>query len=211
MHIDVIGWLYALPPEFIYFTVLLVVGVESLGVPLPGELTLTSAALLASQNVANPWIIWAAGATGAIVGDSIGYYIGHTWGYGLLGILGRLFPGHINPRSIKLVESVFRQHGAKTVFLGRFVAILRIFAGPLAGILKMPYGRFLRANAFGGMVWSGIVVWVVYFLGIIAEQWLHLLSWITLIAGLLLGTLTSIVFRARVNAYLEKHHAVSVG
>lgn len=209
MHIDVLAWLYALPPMVIYVAVLLVVGTESLGVPLPGELTLTSAALLSSQGIANPWIIWAAGATGAIVGDSIGYYIGREQGYRLLRFLERLFPRHINSRSIKLAESVFHEHGVKTVFFGRFVAILRILAGPLAGILKMPYGQFLRANATGGIVWSGSVVWVVYFLGIIAEQWMHVFSWAVLIVGLVLGAVTSMVFRARVDAYLEKHHAVS--
>jgi membrane protein DedA with SNARE-associated domain len=209
MHIDIIGWLHTLPPEAIYAAVLLVVGVESLGVPLPGELILMSAALLASQNVADPWIIWSVGALGAITGDSIGYYIGHTQGDKLLKTLSRWFPKHVNPRTIKLSESVFHRHGAKTVFFGRFVAILRILAGPLAGILRMPYRRFLLANAAGGIVWSGIVVWVVYFLGVVAEQWLHRLSWIALVIGLLLGILSSVIFRRRLEAYLEKQDTTS--
>lgn len=200
-----ISWLHTLPPEMIYAAVLLVVGIESLGIPLPGELTLMSAALLASHNIANPWIIWAFGAAGAIIGDSIGYYIGHTQGYRMLKSLSKWLPKHVNPRSIKLAENIFERHGAKTVFLGRFIAILRILAGPLAGILKMPYRRFLLANASGGIVWSGLVVWIVYFVGVVAEKWLHRLSWIFLIVGLLLGTLLSLIFRRRIEKYLEDH------
>jgi membrane protein DedA with SNARE-associated domain len=173
-------------------------------VPLPGEITLMSAALLASQGVANPWIVWCVAAAGAIVGDSIGYYIGHSQGRRFLKVLGRLFPTHVNPRTIDLAERLFRRHGAKTVFFGRFIAILRIFAGPLAGILKMPYRRFLLANASGGIVWSGIVLWVVYFLGVVAEKWLHRLSWAALIACLVLGAIVSIMFRGRLEKYLEK-------
>lgn len=131
------SWLHTLPPEAIYAAVLFIVGLESLGVPLPGEITLMSASVLASQNIANPWLIWCAGATGAIVGDSIGYFIGHTYGRKFLKITGKLFPKHINRSTIRLAEDIFRRYGAWTVFVGRFVAILRIFAGPLAGILNM--------------------------------------------------------------------------
>ena len=76
MHLDIIGWLQGLSPIIIYGAVLIVVGVESLGVPLPGEIVLMSAALLASQGYVDPAIVWAAGAAGAIIGDSLGYALG---------------------------------------------------------------------------------------------------------------------------------------
>jgi membrane protein DedA with SNARE-associated domain len=204
MHIDVIGWLHTLPPEVVYIAVFLIVGVESIGVPLPGEVTLVGAALLASQNIANPWIIWLVGAAGAIIGDSIGYFVGNTRGQWLLKVLGKWFPKHVNPKTTKLAEKAFHKYGAKTVFFGRFIAFLRIFAGPIAGILKMPYQKFLLANASGAIVWSGITVWGVYFFGVIAEKWLARLSWVALVVTIVLGTILSMVFTKRLEAYLEK-------
>lgn len=204
MEIDIIGWLHTLPSFVIYVTVLLVVGVESLGVPLPGEITLMSAALLASKQVANPWVIWAVGATGAVVGDSIGYYIGLTHGHRLLNKMNKWFPRHVNEHTIHLAKTAFHRHGLKTVFFGRFVAILRIFAGPLAGMLKMPYEKFLVANATGGIVWSGLAVWVVYYLGIIAEQWFSRFSWIALGVALVIGTVFSMMLRKQIEISLDK-------
>lgn len=205
MNIDVIGWLHTLPPEAVYAAVFFVVGIESLGVALPGELTLMTAALIAGHGLVNPWLVWGAGASGAIIGDSIGYFIGHTQGRRFLGLLGKLFPKHVNPPTIKLAEAIFRRHGSKTVFFGRFVALLRILAGPLAGILHMPYQKFLLANASGGLVWSGITVWTVYFLGVVSEGWLHRLSWVGLVVVLLVGFVSSLVFRSRLEEYLKKH------
>jgi len=62
------------------------------------------------------------------------------------------------------------------VFFGRFIALLRIFAGPLAGSLRMPYPRFLAANACGGIVWAAGLTYLIWFLGVAAEKWLSRLS-----------------------------------
>lgn len=204
MDINIVDWLHSLPPVAIYVAALLIVGVESLGVPMPGETTLTIGGLLASQGIADPWIVWAAGASGAIIGDSIGYYIGRANGRRLFARLHRWFPNHVNARTVKMAEAAFRRHGALTVFFGRFIDILRIFAGPIAGMLKMPYPQFLRANAAGGIAWSGIVVWAVYFLGVIAEQWLHQFSWIALVITLAVSTFLMILFQRRVEAALRR-------
>lgn len=201
---DIIGWLHSLPPEVICLTVLIVVGVESIGVPLPGEVTLMGAALLASHGVVAPEFVWLAGATGAIAGDSTGYLIGHHFRYRLLAKLEKWFPHHVNEHTVTLAKKAFQRHGAKVVFFGRFIAILRIFAGPLAGILKVKYGRFLLANATGGVIWSGLAVWTVYFLGIVAEQWFKRLSWVALAAALIAGLLISTLFRRKIEQYLEK-------
>lgn len=201
---DIMAWLHSLPPEIIYAIVFLIVGVESLGVPFPGEVTLMSAALLASQGIADPWVICIAAAAGAIIGDSIGYYIGFTHGHKLLRALSKRYPRYINPQTIKLAESAFSRHGVKTVFFGRFIATLRILAGPLAGVLKMPYRQFLLANTSGGIVWAGVTVWVVYFFGVVAEKWLHNLSWVALGVIVIFGIIFSLFFRKRFEAYLEK-------
>lgn len=198
------SWLQNVSPMVVYLIVASIVGIESLGIPLPGEIALMSAALLASQGYVDPAIVWFAGAIGAILGDSAGYSLGHHFGYKLLDRLTKWFPHHINPHSIDLAKKIFHLHGIKVIFFGRFVALLRIFAGPLAGILKLPYRKFLIANAFGGIVWSGLVVWSVYFLGIVAEHWFKQLSWIALGVVLLIGIVVSIIFRRRMNDYLEE-------
>src|SRR5204862_172864 len=86
------------------------------------------------------------GRAAAMTGDSIGYLIGHRAGSPLFDWLGRKFPRHFGPGHVALAERVFTRHGVWAVFFGRFIALLRIFAGPLAGSLRMPYGRFLAAN-----------------------------------------------------------------
>lgn len=203
-HVDIINWLHTLSPVIIYITVFLAVGIESLGIPLPGEIVLMSAALLASQGVADPGMIWVAGATGAIMGDSTGYLIGRHYGYHLLIRFEKWFPRHVNKRTITFAEHSFHRHGAKLVFFGRFIAILRIFAGPLAGILKVKYGHFLAANAAGGIVWSGLAVWTVYFLGVVAEHWFKRLSWVALGAALVAGVVLSTIFRHRIDRYIDE-------
>jgi membrane protein DedA with SNARE-associated domain len=146
-----------------YLVVGLVIGVESVGVPLPGETTLIAAALLASQGQLRIEFVIGAAAVGAIVGDSIGYYVGRRAGRRLFERLGRRFH-HLSDDRIVRAEKYFHRYGVWTVFFGRFVALLRIFAGPMAGMLRMHYPRFLAANAAGGIAWSttiGVVAWKV--------------------------------------------------
>lgn len=196
-------WLHTIPPEAVYGLILFIVSLESLGVPLPGELTVMTGALLASDGITNPFLVAIFAATGAIAGDSIGYYIGYHYGDKLLATLGRWFPRHFNSKTISLAERAFDRWGVWTVFFGRFIAFLRIFAGPIAGSLKMPYRRFLAANASGGITWAFAVTFFVYYVGIAAEQWLHRLSWIGLIAALVIGTAVMYVFTRRLESYIN--------
>jgi membrane protein DedA with SNARE-associated domain len=152
-----------------YLVVGLVIGVESMGVPLPGETTLIAAALLASQGHLRIEFVIAAAAIGAIVGDSIGYFIGRKAGRGLFERLGRRFH-HFSEDRLVRAEKYFHKYGVWTVFFGRFVALLRIFAGPMAGMLRMHYPRFLAANAAGGIAWSTTIGLVAYNIGDNAEQ-----------------------------------------
>jgi len=204
MDVDLV--LMAIPPLAVYLIVGLVVGVESLGVPLPGEIVLVSAALLASHHelAVNPVLIGAAAITGAIVGDSIGYLIGRRFGLPLFERLGRRFPKHFGPRHVALAESFFTRWGMWAVFFGRFVALLRIFAGPLAGALKMPYPRFLVANVSGAIAWAGGTTAAVYYLGIVAEQWLSRFSWIGLALAVVIGLAVTLVVRRRTHRMLAK-------
>ncbi|MFJ5934864.1 DedA family protein [Streptomyces cinereoruber] len=196
MHVQ--EWLETIPPIAVYLLVGVVIGLESLGIPLPGEIVLVSSALLASQHGdINPYVLGACATAGAIIGDSIGYAIGRKGGRPLLAWLGKKFPKHFSEANVGLAESSFQKWGMWAVFFGRFVALLRIFAGPLAGVLHMPYWKFLVANVFGGILWAGGTTAVVYSVGVVAEAWLKRFSWLGLVLAVLIGLTSMLVIKNR--------------
>jgi len=147
-----------------YWIVATVVALESMGVPLPGETTLVSAAVYAgSTHELNIWWLTFAAAVGAIVGDNIGFWIGRNYGYALLLRYGYLV--RVNERRLKLGQFLFDRHGGKIVFFGRFVAFLRVVAALLAGINGMNGRRFLLFNALGGVAWAAMFGWAGYAFG----------------------------------------------
>jgi membrane protein DedA with SNARE-associated domain len=209
--VNVDALLETIPPMAVYLIVGVVIGLESLGIPLPGEIALVSAALLASRHTLdiNPIAVGAAATVGAIVGDSIGYSIGRRYGMALFERLGRRFPKHFGPGHVALAKQLFNRWGVWAVFFGRFIALLRIFAGPLAGALKMHYPRFLAANATGALCWAGGTTAVVYFLGLAAEHWLSRFSWVALALAVLIGIGATLLLRERTSrliADLEDEH-----
>ena len=208
--------LQSIPPLAVYLVVGGVVGVESLGVPLPGEIVLVSAALMSSHHdlAVNPIGIGIAAVIGAVVGDSIGYSIGHRFGMPLFDKLGRRFPKHFGPGHVMLAERLFNRWGVRAVFFGRFIALLRIFAGPLAGALKMHYPRFLAANVSGAICWAGGTTALVYFAGMAAERWMERFSWIALVVAVVAGLIAAILLRERTSraiAELEAEHERKAG
>jgi membrane protein DedA with SNARE-associated domain len=190
-------WLTSLPPFLAYLLVAAVIGVESMGVPLPGEVTLVSASLLAAAGALSPWWVAIAAAAGAIVGDSIGYSIGRRGGRALLERMGRRFPNHLGPKQLAKAERQFERWGMWAVFFGRFVALLRILAGPMAGALRVPYKRFLFANAAGGIVWAGGTTWALYAIGQAAERFLAGFSWVALGLAVVAGIGTTWLLKRR--------------
>jgi membrane protein DedA with SNARE-associated domain len=141
----------------------LFVAIESAGVPLPGETTLIAASVLASQgHYSLVWVI-AIAAAGAIVGDNGGYWLGRLGGRRLLERIP-VVRDHFR-RVLPQAERFFQRHGAKTVFIGRFIAVLRFTAAWLAGISHMEWWRFLVWNATGGIVWATLVGVVAYEFG----------------------------------------------
>src|ERR1700751_4657032 len=117
--------LQSIPPLTVYVVVGMVVGVESLGIPLPGEIVLVSAALLASRHelAVNPVGVGAAAVVGAVVGDSIGYSVGRRFGMRLFDRLGRRFPKHFGPGHVALAEKLFNRWGVRAVSFGRFLSV----------------------------------------------------------------------------------------
>ena len=136
-----------------YAAVGIVVGLESMGIPLPGETMLVlSAIYAATHSDLHISGVIAAAATGAILGDNVGYWLGREFGYPLLLRYGP-YVG-LSETRIKLGQYLFLRHGGKVVFFGRFIAVLRVLAAFLAGVNRMEWRSFLVANAAGGVVWS---------------------------------------------------------
>jgi len=147
-----------------YWAVLVFVAIESIGIPFPGETMLLVAAIYAgtTHHLFIPLVIVAA-ASGAIVGDNIGFWVGREGGYRVLRRYGRYI--RLDERKLKLGQYLFLKHGGKVVFFGRFIAVLRAFAAFLAGTNRMRWPRFLLFNAMGGMVWATLYGLGGYFLG----------------------------------------------
>jgi membrane protein DedA with SNARE-associated domain len=136
-----------------YLVVFLLVMIESIGVPVPGETALIVGALYAgSTGKLEIWGVIGAAIAGAIIGDNIGFSIGRYGGSKFL-----LRHGHrirLDEDRLKIGIWLFRRHGGKVVFWGRFVSILRTWAAFLAGANRMEWPRFLLFNAAGAIVWA---------------------------------------------------------
>jgi membrane protein DedA with SNARE-associated domain len=145
------GWL----SSYGYLVVFLLVMAESIGIPVPGETALIGAALYAgSTHKLEIWLVIAVAIAGAILGDNIGFSIGRYGGAKLLLRYGHKI--HLDEGRLKVGIWLFRRHGGKVVFWGRFVSILRTYAAFLAGTNRMPWLRFLAFNAAGGAVWATV-------------------------------------------------------
>jgi membrane protein DedA with SNARE-associated domain len=145
-------------------TVAVIVGLECVGVPLPGETALLAAAVYAGTkhdlNIVSV-ILTAAGA--AISGRMIGYVLGHEFGYWLLLRYGSYV--RMTTSRIKLGQYLFLRHGGKIVFVAQFIPILRTFAGIFAGANVMPWRDFLFANVIGSVLWAALYGYAAYELG----------------------------------------------
>ena len=145
------------------FLVFVLVAVEGAGVPLPGETALIAAAILASDGHYPIEAVIAVGAVGAITGDNTGYWLGRLGGRRLLHRLPLI--RNAVERLLPRAERFFDRHGAKTVFVARFIALLRITAAWMAGISHMPWKRFFLFDAAGCILWATAVGSIAYVFG----------------------------------------------
>ncbi len=129
---------------------------ENAGLPLPGETVTLLGGYAAGSGQLHGLGVMAAAATGAILGDNIGYWVGRRAGWGLILRVGGLL--RQSPEQLDRLREQFLRHSGKSVLLGRFVAVLRVIAGPMAGAVGMPYPRFLLCNAAGAVLWAGTMV-----------------------------------------------------
>lgn len=160
--------LLSVPKHLGYLALALLVGLESTGVPVPGETALIAAGVLAHDGGMEIVAVIAIAAAAAIVGDNLGYLIGRHGGRRLLETPGPL--EHHRRSIIEKGEPFFEAHGPKAVFLGRWVAGLRIAAAWLAGITHMRWRVFFFWNLLGGVAWATSVGLAAYLLGPIAKK-----------------------------------------
>jgi membrane protein DedA with SNARE-associated domain len=171
-----------------YWVIAGFIAIETMGIPFPGETTLVVAAVYAGATgrLSIAGVIVAA-AAGAIFGDNVGYWIGRTGGYPLARRYGRYIG--LDEKKLKFGQALFRSHGAKVVFVGRFIAILRTWSAFFAGANTMPWPQFLAFNAAGGIVWAVVFGLGGYVLGDrmkAVQHWLGIAGVVALVAGTLL-------------------------
>lgn len=165
--------------DYGYWAVFGLVGIESTGVPLPGETGLVTAAIVAgSTHDLSIALVVAAAIAGAVLGDNLGFWVGRRFGTGLLLRYGRYI--RLDEKKLKLGQYLFLRHGGKIVFFGRFIAVLRTFAALLAGANQMRWPRFLVFNVCGGALWATIYGLGAYGLGTAVEGLQGPLGWTAL-------------------------------
>jgi membrane-associated protein len=145
-----------------------IIGLESMGIPSPGETALVLAAVLASQGKLNIWLVIVIGIASAIAGDNLGYLLGRHFGRDVLEA-----PGPLHRRRVQVIrvgDRFFERHGPKAVFLARWIALVRFAAAWLAGINHMRFRQFFFWNALGGITWGVTYGLVGYFLGTAAAD-----------------------------------------
>ncbi len=175
-----------------YAVLFLLVGLESLGIPLPGETALVTAAAFAALGHLSISAVIATAVAAAIIGDNGGYWIGREGGIALVRRYGRVI--HLNESHLSRAHAFFERHGPKTVFIGRFIALLRTWAAVLAGVAHMPYGTFMLYNALGAVCWAVIVGALGYVFGRNLPQLEHYVGQASLAGVLLVALVVALAF-----------------
>ena len=172
-----------------YWALFALVAGESLGIPLPGETALILSSIYAGEtHRLSPWLIFAVAAAAAIIGDNIGFWIGDKGGYRLARRYGPKV--RLDEGKLKIARYLFDRHGAKVVFFGRFVTVLRTYAAFLAGTSRMRWSKFLPANAAGGILWAAVYALAAY---LAANALRQVSGTITLVLGALAIVVMAVV------------------
>ncbi|WP_315789701.1 DedA family protein [Fischerella sp. JS2] len=162
--------------EYGYWAIFFGILLENLGIPIPGETVTLVGGFLAGSHELSYWLVLGDAVTGAVIGGICGYWIGRTGGWPMLVRLGSLF--RFSEARLLSIKEQFSENAAKAVFFGRFLALLRIFAAPMAGIAEMPFGKFCFYNILGATAWASVMVTLSFFAGTVVslEQ---LVAWVS--------------------------------
>ena len=183
-----------------YWVVFFGVMLENAGLPVPGETILLVAGYFAATGEFNIALVMWIAATGAVVGDNIGFAIGHRYGRGFLLRAGRFV--FLTPKRFAHIENYFQKYGNKTILVARFITGLRVFAALLAGASHMRWRVFLVYNVAGAVLWSVVITSLGYFFG---QSLPFLLKWvgrsgtILLVAAIIVAAVSWRIHRHRVS------------
>jgi membrane protein DedA with SNARE-associated domain len=178
-----------------YWAVFFGVMLENAGVPIPGETILLIAGYFASTGEFHLALVMLIAASGAVIGDNIGFAIGHHYGRNVLLRIGRFF--FLTPKRFARMESYFEDHGNKTILVARFITGLRVFAALLAGASRMPWRVFVVYNVAGAILWSVVITTLGYLFGAslpLLVKWVGRSGTILLIAAIATGV---VIWRVR--------------
>jgi membrane protein DedA with SNARE-associated domain len=189
-----------------YWAVFFGVMLENAGVPVPGETILLIAGYFAASRADQFNIIrvMITAATGAVVGDNIGFAIGHHYGRGILLRFGRFI--FLTPKRLESMENYFQSHGNKTILVARFITGLRVFAALLAGASKMRWRVFFVYNVAGALLWSIVITTLGYLFGQslpLLVKWVGRSGTILLIVAIVIAVIAWRISRHRIKARSE--------
>jgi membrane protein DedA with SNARE-associated domain len=181
--------------QYGYWAVFFGVMLENAGLPIPGETILLVAGFLCSKHQLNIALVMMIAATGAVIGDNIGFAIGHHYGRGILLRFGRFV--FLTPKRLDHMTNYFASHGNKTILIARFITGLRVFAAILAGASRMPWRVFVVYNVAGAVLWSVVITSLGFLFAHslpLLVKWVGRSGTVLLIATIILGV---VVWRVR--------------
>ena len=181
--------------QYGYWAVFFGVMLENAGIPVPGETILLVAGYLCSKGDLHIGLVMLVAATGAVIGDNIGFAIGHHYGRDILLRFGRFV--FLTPKRLDHMTNYFASHGNKTILVARFITGLRVFAAILAGASKMPWRIFVIYNMAGAVLWSVVITSLGYLFGQslpLLVKWVGRSGTILLIVAIVVGV---VVWRIR--------------
>jgi membrane protein DedA with SNARE-associated domain len=182
--------------DYGYLAVVLIVAAEGFGIPLPGETAVVTAAAFAARGTLDVYGVAASATLGTFIGGTGGYWIGRRGGRRLLERHGHLI--WLDAERLARTERYFTEHGTKTVFVARFVALLRIFGSLLAGVAHMPFATFTVVNLAGGALWAAAFSALGYLFGRNLARLEHRLGEVAIVISVLaLGGLAVYLVRRR--------------
>jgi membrane protein DedA with SNARE-associated domain len=169
--------------QYGYLAVFVGILLENLGIPLPGETITIVGGFLAGSGELNYWLVLVSAALGAFIGGIGGYFVGKYGGWQLLLAGSKIF--RIQEVQLEETKTRFSDNAVKAVFFGRFIPLIRIISSPMAGVVEMPFGKFLAVNLAGALTWASVITTLAFFVGKIVslEQ---LLEWASKFAVLAL-------------------------
>jgi len=186
---DVLGDLLG---KYGYSLVAIFLFIETIGIPIPGETALVTAAAVAGRGTMSIVGVIIAAFVGTVAGTATGYWLGLRGGPAIIDRFGRIL--RLDGPRLERAHAFFLRHGAKTVLLGRFVAFVRSFIGIFAGISRMPARRFLIFNALGGLIWTLTFSTAGYFFGRNLPRLIHDLGRVSLLFALLVALVAGVVY-----------------